>query len=103
MHGSCEARNSLFSSSLRIPALEAGNRRFPRWLVDAPRSSHRPNCVPPDAANRMPVPMIDIPAAVHDPQRLQILEDYDILDTPPEPGFDDVVTLARQICKTPIA
>ena len=47
--------------------------------------------------------MIDIPAAVHDPQRLQILEDYDILDTPPEPGFDDVVTLARQICKTPIA
>ena len=47
--------------------------------------------------------MTDIPAAVDDPQRLQILKDYDILDTPPEPGFDDVVTLARQICKTPIA
>ena len=32
-------------------------------------------------------PMTDIPAAVHDPQRLQILKDYDILDTPPEPEF----------------
>lgn len=47
--------------------------------------------------------MTEIPAAVHDPQRLQILQQYDVLDTPPEPGFDDVVALARQICKTPIA
>jgi PAS domain S-box-containing protein len=47
--------------------------------------------------------MTEIPAAVRDPQRLQVLEQYDVLDTPPEPGFDDVVALARQICKTPIA
>jgi PAS domain S-box-containing protein len=47
--------------------------------------------------------MTEIPAAVHDPQRIQLLKSYDILDTPPEPGFDDVVILARQICKTPIA
>ena len=47
--------------------------------------------------------MIKIPAAVDDPQRLQLLKSYDILDTPPEPGFDDVVILARQICRTPIA
>jgi PAS domain S-box-containing protein len=47
--------------------------------------------------------MTKIPAAVNDPQRLQSLKSYDILDTPPEPGFDDVVILARQICKTPIA
>ena len=47
--------------------------------------------------------MTSIPAAVDDPQRLDILRGYDILDTPPEPGFDDVVILARQICKTPIA
>ncbi len=47
--------------------------------------------------------MTEIPAVVHDLQRLQILKQYDILDTPPEPGFDDVVALARQICRTPIA
>jgi PAS domain S-box-containing protein len=50
-----------------------------------------------------PKTMIDIPAAVHDPHRIQFLKSYDILDTPPEPGFDDVVILARQVCKTPIA
>ncbi len=47
--------------------------------------------------------MIEIPAAVFDPQRIQLLKDYDILDSSSEPGFDDVVVLARQICKTPIA
>jgi PAS domain S-box-containing protein len=47
--------------------------------------------------------MTEIPAAVFDPQRIQLLKSYEILDTPPEPGFDDVVILARQICKTPIA
>ncbi len=47
--------------------------------------------------------MTEIPAAVYDPQRIQLLKSYDILDTSPEPGFDDVVILARQICRTPIA
>ncbi|MBX9649574.1 MAG: GAF domain-containing protein [Xanthobacteraceae bacterium] len=47
--------------------------------------------------------MTEIPAAVRDPQRIQHLKNYDILDTPPEPGFDDVVILARQLCRTPIA
>lgn len=34
--------------------------------------------------------------------RLLALHSYDILDTPAEPGFDDIVTLATQICRTPI-
>lgn len=34
--------------------------------------------------------------------RLLALRSYDILDTLPEPGFDDLVTLATQICHTPI-
>ncbi len=35
--------------------------------------------------------------------RLQILRDYDILDTLPEIEFDDFTLLAAQICGTPIA
>lgn len=35
--------------------------------------------------------------------RLDALRRYRILDTPPEPLFDDIASLAAQICKTPIA
>ncbi len=44
-----------------------------------------------------------IPAAVTDPQRLMVLHSYDMLDTGPEPEFDDIVMLARQICGAPVA
>lgn len=44
-----------------------------------------------------------IPAAVSDPQRLTVLHSYDMLDTGPEPEFDDIVMLARQICGAPVA
>ncbi|MEA2856089.1 MAG: hypothetical protein QOH98_410, partial [Methylobacteriaceae bacterium] len=36
-------------------------------------------------------------------QRLEALESYGILDTPPEAAFDDVSKLAAQICDAPIA
>ena len=38
-----------------------------------------------------------------DPSRLATLLSYRVLDTPPEPQFDDIVQLARTICRTPIA
>jgi GAF domain-containing protein len=36
-------------------------------------------------------------------QRLAALASYRILDTPPEPEFDDIVRLASKLCETPIA
>jgi PAS domain S-box-containing protein len=38
-----------------------------------------------------------------DASRLAALRSYNVLDTPPEPQFDDIVQLARVICRTPIA
>src|SRR4051812_15419101 len=35
--------------------------------------------------------------------RVAALRSYDILDTPPEPGFDDVVRLVAQVCEAPRA
>ncbi len=35
--------------------------------------------------------------------RVAALAHYDILDTDPEPGFDDIVLLATRICETPVA
>lgn len=36
-------------------------------------------------------------------ERISTLGSYDILDTPPEQGFEDIVHLAAQICATPVA
>ncbi len=43
------------------------------------------------------------PAITFDKQRLSALDIYNVLDTPPEQGFDDIVLLATQICETPVA
>ena len=36
-------------------------------------------------------------------ERLDALESYGILDTPPEPAFDDIAKLAALTCDAPIA
>lgn len=36
-------------------------------------------------------------------ERLEILRSYEVLDTPPEPEYDDITRIAAQICGTPIA
>ncbi len=36
-------------------------------------------------------------------ERIQVLRDYAVLDTPPEEALDDLVVMASQICGTPIA
>ncbi|WP_092045495.1 GAF domain-containing protein [Methylobacterium pseudosasicola] len=44
-----------------------------------------------------------IPPIAVDDERLQALDDYAILDTPAEPGFDGIVQLACQLCDVPVA
>jgi two-component system, NtrC family, sensor kinase len=43
------------------------------------------------------------PGLLHEEQRLQALQRYGILDTPPESEYDDLVQLAARMCGVPIA
>ncbi|WP_159998314.1 GAF domain-containing protein [Roseomonas sp. 18066] len=48
----------------------------------------------------------DLPSTVPDAAeaaRLAALDDYAVLDTPPEPAFDGIVQLAARLCATPVA
>ena len=52
--------------------------------------------------NLSPAPLPSIPID-YETQRLRVLHSYNILDTPVEQEFDDIASLATQICGTPIA
>jgi PAS domain S-box-containing protein len=47
--------------------------------------------------------MLSQPLNRNEEQRLQALERYGILDTPPERDYDDIVELAAELCEVPIA
>jgi PAS domain S-box-containing protein len=47
--------------------------------------------------------MTSYPIPQNEAERLAELHDYGVMDTPPEAQFDDLVMLASEICKTPIA
>ncbi|MDQ8164840.1 MAG: response regulator [Gemmatimonadota bacterium] len=46
---------------------------------------------------------MNAPVHVHEAERLRELSSYEILDTPPEVEFDDIVRLASALCSCPIA
>ena len=47
------------------------------------------------------MPAVSTP--LQETERLRALHDYDVLDTPPEPAFDELAALAARICGTPIS
>src|SRR2546423_829611 len=46
---------------------------------------------------------MSVPRPDSEPERLQVLRRYDILDTGPEDAFDDLARLAAHICEAPMA
>lgn len=64
-----------------------------RWLEE---TAAEENSSSPRGAIAAPIPKSE-------PKRLKTLRDLDILDTEPEPEFDDVAKLAATICGTPVA
>jgi signal transduction histidine kinase/CheY-like chemotaxis protein/HPt (histidine-containing phosphotransfer) domain-containing protein len=47
--------------------------------------------------------MCNLHISENEAERLAALKKYNVLDTPPEPAFDEIVQLAAQICNTPVA
>ncbi len=43
------------------------------------------------------------PIPADEPERLEALERYEILDTPPDQAIDDLTLLAAYVCQTPVA
>jgi two-component sensor histidine kinase/PAS domain-containing protein len=71
----------------------SGKSVFPRYIRKSRSSSRIGDVLPPafdqtDAENQ---------------NRLAALDAFDILDTAPEPEFDDVVFVASSVCRTPVA
>jgi PAS domain S-box-containing protein len=73
--------------------------------IEAPREQNKPT--PSDRLSKSAVSgihAVNSPLASTDQKkRSQVLSDLEILDTPPEAEFDDLVSLASEICGTPIS
>lgn len=53
--------------------------------------------------NRLPESFLAVPLPENECTRLEMLQQYQILDTEPETIFDELTELAAQICQTPVA
>lgn len=73
-----------------------------------PRNSHAAFGRRSGKSEKLPVvwtkpSQFKVPIPRDEPQRLRVLAEYNILDTPPEESFNSITVLASHICQTPIA
>lgn len=47
--------------------------------------------------------MKDTPIPANDAERVSVLRDYKVLDTPPEPVYDEITEILAQVCDCPLA
>ena len=72
--------------------------------IDAPKEQRKPiSDAGPGASDEHRIHVEDLSSASIAKRRNQVLLDLEILDTPPEAEFDDLVALASEICGTPIS
>ena len=73
--------------------------QYARALAPVARDAHYRDQFPHLAPS---MPHSPAPSPIDESERLAALEHLSVLDSPPEPGFDDIVQLATQLCSTPI-
>ncbi|WP_324675254.1 GAF domain-containing DNA-binding protein [Hymenobacter sp. GOD-10R] len=56
-----------------------------------------------NSASEITRPLLSALRSVNEAERLEVLRNYQILDSPPEKVFDDLVRLAAYICGTPVS
>ncbi len=83
----------------RKSAGQTADQSSPRGGKARARSPARREAAAPSRAGRAS----DAPIPVDDPERLASLHSYGILDTGPDPEFDDLARLAAEICRCPMA
>jgi len=79
------------------------DRKLKEASLTAPKEmkAQAPSLINPSPEPGPPQVVATLP--INEPQRLQALQQYNVLDTLPEPEFDDITNLASYICGTPMA
>src|SRR5262249_33589103 len=98
------------AASQREACHSAGRvRRSVRWnrFLELGRPALRRLRKPPILTDDLPGPAATVvkiaPLPANEQERLASLERYNVLDTPPEPAFDDLTRLTAQLCAAPVS
>jgi hypothetical protein len=84
------------------PACPRG-RASPWCATSIRRAAARVSVMDTRVSCRREALMLKAPIPPDEPERMKALHDYGVLDTPPEPVYDDIAHVAAGVCDTPIA